>query len=65
MERQNPRTYGKSKSIQTKSHNEAYTYTLKLTKRVKGKKNIYIYKRKRTTKSTNKSTNKNKLYILN
>ena len=42
MERQNPRTYGKSKSIQTKSHNEAYTYTLKLTKRVKGKK-IYIY----------------------
>ena len=36
---QNPRTNGKSKAIQTKSHTEAYTYTL--TKREKGK-NIYI-----------------------
>ena len=36
---QNPRTNGKSKAIQTKSHKEAYIYTL--TKRVKGK-NIYI-----------------------
>ena len=38
-DRQNPRTNGKSKAIQTKSHTEAYTYTL--TKREKGKKNIY------------------------
>ena len=30
----NPRTNGKSKAIQTKSHTEAYTYTL--TKREKG-----------------------------
>ena len=37
---QNPRTNGKSKAIQTKSHKEAYTYTL--TKREKGKKYIYI-----------------------
>ena len=35
-DRQNPRTNGKSKAIQTKSHTEAYTYTL--TKREKGKK---------------------------
>ena len=39
MDRQNPRTNGKSKAIQTKSHTEAYTYTL--TKREKGKK-VYI-----------------------
>ena len=26
--RQNPRTNGRSKAIQTKSHKEAYTYTL-------------------------------------
>ena len=38
-DRQNPRTIGKSKAIQTKSHTEAYTYTL--TKREKGI-NIYI-----------------------
>ena len=36
MDRQNPRTNGKNKVIQTKSHIEAYTYTL--TKRGKGKK---------------------------
>ena len=36
MDRQNSRTNGKSKAIQTKSHKEAYTYTL--TKREKGKK---------------------------
>ena len=40
--RQNARTNGKSKPIQTKSHKEAYTYTL--TKREKGK--IHIYKKK-------------------
>ena len=40
MDRQNPRTNGKSKAIQTKSHKEAYTYTL--TKREKGDK-MYIY----------------------
>ena len=38
-DRQNPRTNGKNKAIQTKSHTEAYTYTL--TKREKGEK-IYI-----------------------
>ena len=38
-DRQNPRTNGKSKAIQTKSQNEAYTYTL--TKGEKGKKYIY------------------------
>ena len=38
----NPRTNGKSKAIQTKSHKEVYTYTL--TKRKKGKNiRIYIY----------------------
>ena len=37
-DRQNPRTNGKSKAIQTKSHPEAYTYKLK---REKGKK-VYI-----------------------
>ena len=41
--RQNPRTKGKSKPIQTKSQREAYTDTL--TKREKGK-NIYTYKKK-------------------
>ena len=39
-DRQNPRTNGKSKAIQTKSHTESYTYTV--TKREKGKY-IYIY----------------------
>ena len=40
MDRQNPRTNGKSKAIHTKSHKEAHTYTP-----TKGKKfkNIYIY----------------------
>ena len=38
MDRQNPRRNGKSNAIQTKSHKEAYTYTL--TKRENGK-NIY------------------------
>ena len=58
MDRQNPRTNGKSRAIQTKSHKEAYTYTL--TKREKGK-HIYIKKKKRATKSINKSTNDNKV----
>ena len=40
-DRQNPRTNGKSKAIQTKSHKEAYTYIL--TKREKGKIYIYIF----------------------
>ena len=53
-------TNGKSKAIQTKSHKEAYTYTL--TKRESGGKNLYIKKkRKRATKSINKSTYDNKL----
>ena len=38
-DRRNPRTSGKSKPIQTKSHKEAYTYTL--TKREKGEKYVY------------------------
>ena len=38
-----PRTNGKNKPVQTKSHKETYTHTL--TKREKGKKvYIYIYK---------------------
>ena len=40
MDSQNPMTNGKSKAIQTKSHKEAYTYTLR--KGEKGKKYIYI-----------------------
>ena len=39
MDGPNPRTNGESKAIQTKSHPEAYTYTL--TKKEKGK-NEYI-----------------------
>ena len=61
MDRQNPRTNGKSKPIQTKSHKGACRYIV--TKGEKGKK--YIYIRKRATKSANKSTNDNKLSILN
>ena len=40
MDGQNPRTNGESKAIQTKSHTEAYTYTI--TKRGKGEKIIYL-----------------------
>ena len=43
MDRQNPRTNGKSKAIQTKSHKEAYTQTP--TKGEKGKKYIYCKKK--------------------
>ena len=51
-DRRNPRTNGKSKTIQTKSHKEAYTYTL--TKGEKGKK-IYIYiKKKEESNQINK-----------
>ena len=39
-DRQNPRTNGNRKAIQTKSHTEVYTYTL--TKREKEEKK-YIY----------------------
>ena len=39
-DRQNPRTNGKSRAIQPKSHTEAYTYTL--TKREKGKKKYIL-----------------------
>ena len=63
MDRQNLRTNGKSKAIQTKSHKEAYTYTL--TKREEGKNYILKKKGKTPTKSINKSTNDNKLSILN
>ena len=60
--RQNPRTNGKSKPIQTISHKEAYTYTLR--KGTKEKIYIFFLKRKRATKSLNKSTSDNKLKIL-
>ena len=40
QKKKNPRTNGKSKAIQTKSHKEAYAYAL--TKREKGKKYIYL-----------------------
>ena len=43
-DRHNSRTNGKSKAIQKKSHKDAYMYTL--IKREKGKKNLYIYKKK-------------------
>ena len=48
MDRLNPKTNGKSKTIQTKSHTGAYTYTL--TKREKGKK-IYIFLLPKSTSS--------------
>ena len=45
-----PRTNGKNKAIQTKSHKkEAYTYTL--PKREKEKKKKYIYKGRKQTPS--------------
>ena len=43
-DRQNPRTNGKSKAIQTKSHKKAYTHTL--TKTEKGRKIISLYIKK-------------------
>ena len=39
MDRETPRTNGKSKAIKRKSHTEAYTYPL--TKEIKGKQYIY------------------------
>ena len=42
MDRQNPRTNGKTKAVQTKSHKKAYTYTQKEKK----EKNIYIQNNK-------------------
>ena len=52
MDKQNPRTNGKSKTIQTKSHKGAYTYTL--TKGEKGKIYIYILKKKEESNQINK-----------
>ena len=49
-DRQNPRTNGKSKAIQTKSHKEGYTYTL--TKR-EGKKCMYLYIKKSKKEESN------------
>ena len=40
MDRENPRTSGKSAAIQTKSHKDAYIYTP--TKREKGKNYISL-----------------------
>ena len=48
MDRPNTRTNGKSEAIQTKSHTEAYTYTL--TKRENAKK-IYISLRPKSMSS--------------
>ena len=47
-DRENPRTNGESKAIQTKSHTEAYTYTL--TKKRKWEK-IYILLLPKSTSS--------------
>ena len=44
MDRQNPRTNGKSKAIQTMSHKEVYIYTLIKKEKKEKRKNIYIYK---------------------
>ena len=55
-DRQNSRTNGKSKIIQTKSHKEAYTYTNKMRKKKK-----YIYKKKEESNQSNKYTSDNKL----
>ena len=52
MDRQNPRSNGKNKAIQTESHKEAYTYTL--TKREKAKIIIYIYIKKEESNQINK-----------
>ena len=60
LDRQNPRTNGKSEAIQTKiTQRSIHIHTHKKRKR----KNIYIYikKRKRATKPINKSTSDNKL----
>ena len=55
MNRENPRTNGKSKAIQTKSNKEAYMYIL--TKREKGK-NVYIYIYKNFKKEESNQINK-------
>ena len=51
VDRQNPRTNGKSEVIQTKSQKEVYTYTV--TKRDKGKK-MHIYIKKEESNQINK-----------
>ena len=45
-DRENPRTNGKSKAIQTKSQKEAFAYTQKEKK----EKNIYLYIKKEESK---------------
>ena len=55
-DKQNPRTNGKSKAIQTKSHKEAYIYTV--TKREKGKIYLSIYLYIYIKEESNKSINK-------
>ena len=47
MNSQNPRTNGKSKAIQAKSHKEAYTYTLTRGEKGKKEKNISRIKKGR------------------
>ena len=51
-DRQNPRTIGKSKAIQTESHKETYTYAL--TKRKEKK----ILKKRENKKEESNQTNK-------
>ena len=60
MDRQNPRTNGKSKAIQTKSHGSIHILTYQKRKRKK-KISIYKKKRKRATKLIKKATNDNKV----
>ena len=57
-ERQNPRANGKSKPIQTKLHKEARHTQLE---KEKNEKIFFLKKRKRASKSINKSTSDNKL----
>ena len=58
MNRQNPRSNGKSKPIQTKLHKEARHTQLE---KEKNEKIFFLKKRKRASKSINKSTSDNKL----
>ena len=62
-DRQNPRTNVKSKAIRTKiTQRSIHVHTDKKRKRENIYISIYFFKRrKRATKSTNKSTNDNKL----
>ena len=62
-DRQNPRTNGKSKAIQTKSHKGAYTYTI--TKREKENIYICIFKKKKEESNQINKQIYQRLYTLN